>query len=60
MNKTNKAPAVKELILWSSDFQPFPSLGAHKLITKILWHTKKYGIFFADLTKIGMILIHLH
>ena len=32
-------------------FQPFSSYGTHKLITIILWHTKKYLIFFADLMK---------
>ena len=26
--------------------------------TKILWHTEKYIIFFADLTKIDIIVIH--
>ena len=40
------------------DFQPFSSHGTHKLITKILRHTK-IDIFFADLTKkIGIIFIH--
>ena len=41
------------------DFQPFPSHGTHKLITKILWHTKK--VFFCQSeNKIGIILIHSH
>ena len=31
-------------------FQPSSSHGTHKLITKILWHTKK-KYFFPDLTK---------
>lgn len=31
--------------------QPFPSRGIDKLITKILPHTKKYIVFFADLTR---------
>ena len=38
-------------------FNPF-HLMAYKLITKILQHSKKY-IFFANRTKIGMILIDL-
>ena len=39
-------------------FQPFSSPDTHKLITKILQHTKN-NIFFATLTKkIGTILIH--
>ena len=42
-----------------SDFQPFSSHGTHKLITKILWHTK--NSIFADLTReIGITLIHSH
>ena len=41
------------------DFQPFPSHGTHKLITKILRHTKK--VFFCQSeNKIGIILIHSH
>ena len=32
----------------SSDFQPFSSHGTHKLITKILWHTKKYIFCWFD------------
>ena len=27
---------------YTSDYQSFSSHGTHKLITKILWHTKKY------------------
>ena len=48
------------MIPQGSDFQPFSSHGTHKLITKILQHTKKHIIFFASLIKkkIGMILIH--
>ena len=43
-----------------SDFQPFPSHGTHKLITKILRLTKKI-YYFADLTKnLGVISIHPH
>ena len=37
------------LVFHYSNFQHFSSHGTHKLITKILWHTKKH--FFADLTK---------
>ena len=41
--------------------QPFLSRGTQKLITKILQHTKKCIILFADLTKtIGISLIHSH
>lgn len=32
----------------------------HTYITKILRHTKEYIIFFADLKKKGIILIHSH
>ena len=32
-------------------FSTFLSHGTHKLITEILWHTKKYIILFADVTK---------
>ena len=39
-----------ELSLYISDFQPFSSHDSHKIITKILLHTKKY-VFFANLTK---------
>ena len=43
----------------SRDFQPFSSHGTHKLIiTKILRHTKNRIIVFANLTKIGIILIY--
>ena len=35
---------------YASDFQPFSSHGTHKLITKILQHTKKKK-FLASLTK---------
>ena len=38
----------KMWFIYTSDFQPFPSHGTHKLIMKILWHTKK--VFFANLT----------
>ena len=41
-----------------SDSQPFSSRGTHKLITKILQHTK--NIIFANLTKIDIILSHSH
>ena len=27
---------------YTSDFQPFPPPGTYQLITKILWHMKKY------------------
>ena len=40
-----------------SSFQLFSSHGTHKLITKILQHTKKY-IFHRSDKKIGIILIH--
>ena len=44
---------------WSRDFQPFSSHGTHKLLTKILQHTKKCILFFANLTKkIGVIMVH--
>ena len=47
--------------LQESDFQPFSPHGTHKLITKILRHTKKCILFFANLTKkVGIILIHSH
>lgn len=38
------------------------SRSAHKLITKIMWHTKKYVTFFCrfDKKKIGTVLIHSH
>ena len=43
-----------------SDFQVFlKNLSTHKLITKILRHTKNI-MYFANLTKIGIILIHSH
>ena len=44
---------------WTSDFQPFSSHGTCKLTTKIMWLIKQY-IFVADLTKISIILNHLH
>lgn len=31
------------------DFQPFPSCGTHKLITRILQHTQTHIIFSAEL-----------
>ena len=43
-----------------SDFQRFSSHDTSKLITKILQHTKKHILFFANLTKIGIILVHSH
>ena len=46
-------------ILLCRDFQPFPRNGTHKLITKILKHTKKY-IFCRSDKNIGIILIHAH
>ena len=39
-------------------FPPFWSPGTHKLITKILWHTKT--IFLPIWQKIGIIFIHSH
>ena len=39
-----------------SEFQPFSSHGTHKLITKILQHTK--NIFLVIWEKIGIILIY--
>ena len=47
------------VLICTSDFQHFPSHSTHKLITKILWHTK-YIYFFAELTKTGIILIASH
>ena len=45
----------------SAIFNLFHLLTHHKLITKILWHTKKHIVFFADLTKqVSTILIHSH
>ena len=31
---------------FSSNFQPLSFHGTHKLITKIMWHTKEYYIFY--------------
>lgn len=45
-------------VSYSSNFQAFSSHGTQKLITKILQHTKNIYIF-ADLKKIGVLLIHL-
>ena len=47
---------------YSGNFQPFfSSYGTYKVITKILQHTKKYIMYFTDLTqKIGIILILSH
>ena len=54
-----KFPLIYSLFSCICDFQPFSSHGTHKLITKILWHTKKY-IFCQSDKKIGIILIHSH
>ena len=48
-----------DLIGQDSNFQPLSSHGGCKLIAKILQHSKKY-IFFANLTKIGIIFIRSH
>lgn len=40
-----------------SGFQPVSSHGAHRLVPKTLWHTKK--CYFAYLTTIGILLINL-
>lgn len=41
-------------------FQPFSSLGIHKLITEMLWNTDKGIALFANLAKeIGMIFTDL-
>ena len=40
-----------ESIIQDSGFHPFSSHGPHKLNTQILQHTKKFTVFFADLTK---------
>ena len=42
----------------ASDFQPFASHGTHKLITKVLWHTK--NIFFCQSDKKRYIFIYSH
>ena len=38
-------PNSRDLSLYISTFQPFPPHGTHQVITKILWHSKKYIIF---------------
>ena len=48
------------LALQSSDFQPFSSHSAHKLLLKFCGTPKKYIVLFANLTKIVLILIHSH
>ena len=45
-------------VLYISNFQCFSSHGINKLATNILQNTK--NIYFANLTKIGIILIHSH
>ena len=58
MASSFEAPATSFSI--DQRFQPFSSDGSRKLITKVLWHTKKYTVLFPDLTKkIGGILSDL-
>ena len=55
-NNTGKSIAAA----YTSDFQPFSSHGNSKLIAKMLWYTKNMLYFFANMTKIGIILIYSH
>ena len=48
---------LQTLMVYNGDLQPFTPHGSHKLITKILWHTKKYIFSWSD-KSIGIVLIH--
>ena len=47
-------------LTYSCDFQPFSSRGTHKLVTKILQHTRKCIIFAKLKEIIGTIFIDSH